>query len=190
MFFVLVFLIVVAGAIGLTLRVVQDTERAVVFRLGRSRGALGPGLIVAVRGVDQVKRVTTKVIVLDVPVGEIVTVDDVSAEVKASVYLRVTDPEKAVREVENYRVASAHVAHDVIRAQLGAASSDQLLHQQFAVNSALTSLINQRTQVWGVSVEQAEISEVELLEEPDAPPQPQPSIGGLRVDEPAEFGDF
>ena len=185
MFFVLVFLVVVAAAIGLTIRIVPEHERAVVFRLGRSRGERGPGPVFVVSGLDDLRRVTTKVLVLDIPVGEVVTTDDVTMRVRVTVYARVTDPEKAVLEVENYRVATTRVAHDVIRARLGTLPSPQLLHEQLMVNSVLTTDVNHRATEWGVSIERAEIADLEIVG------AEKPSAGsGRRMDEPAEFGDF
>ena len=186
MIYGLLALIVVAAAIGLTIRVIPEHERAVVFRLGRLRGTRGPGAILAVHGLDDVKRVTTKVIVLDVPAGDVVTTDDLVARVRATVYFRVTDPEKAVLEVDNYRVATARVAHDAMRARMGTSSSRDLLHEPFAVNALLTNDLGHRTLEWGVTVERAEIADVEIVRNDEA----RSVGGGLRVDEPAEFGDF
>ena len=186
MIYVLLVLIVIAAAIGLTVRIIPEHERAVVFRLGRLRGARGPGPIFAVHGLDDVKRVTTKVVELRVPVRDIVTTDNVTVHVSVTVYVRVTDPEKAVLEVDNYRIATAHAASGVIRARLGELPLDALLHRQFGLSSELTEFLNGRTQEWGVNVERAEIADLDV-ERADEPP----SVGGgLRVDEPAEFGDF
>ena len=186
MIYGLLVLIVVAAAIGLTVRVIPEHERAVVFRLGRLRGARGPGPIFAVHGLDDVVRVTTKVVELRVPVRDIVTTDGTTVHVNATVYLRVTDPEKAVLEVDNYRVATAHAANAVIRARLGELPLDALLHRQFGVGSELTEFLNGRTQEWGVNVERAEIADLDVVRNDDV----KSVGGGLRVDEPAEFGDF
>jgi len=190
-FFILVALVVVAAAIGLTVRVVPETERAIVFRLGRCRGAKGPGPIVGIRGIDDVKRVTTKVLMLDVPVGEVITADDVRAQVKGEIHVRVVDPLKAVLEVENYRVATERVAHTVFRERLGALPSSALLHNQAVVNASITETVDARVQEWGVTVERAEIADVEVKDAvTETADRDRLAGGALRVDEPAEFGDF
>lgn len=182
MLFILFFLIVVAGAIGLTVRVVPEHERLVVYRLGRLRGALGPGVVLAPRGIDQVRRVTTKLVEVDVQVGDFVTLDGASPSVEVGVAFRVVDAEKAVVTVENYRVATAHAARATARAYLGEITIDRLLHDQRFLSERLTELINEESASWGVQVERVEIGDVGY--EADS------VRDALGVDEAAEFGDF
>ena len=99
------------------------------------------------------------------------------------------DPLKAVLEIENYRLATEHVAQAVFREQLGALPSSAVLHNQAVVNASLTSALNQRTDEWGVAVERAEITEVAVAVT-EAADDGRSAGGALRVDEPAEFGDF
>ncbi|MBA3654672.1 MAG: slipin family protein [Actinobacteria bacterium] len=177
MIYGLLFLIVMVAAIGLTVTIVAEHERAVVFRLGRVIGAKGPGPVIVLRGLDTVRRVTTKLVALDVPIGEIITIDDVAVRVAAVVHLRVVDPVKAVLEVENYRTATAQVAQTVLRSHLGEVSLARVLHQQADVNAAVTLMIAARTEAWGVEVQQVELRTVDVSEAErhhESQPQPEP----------------
>jgi regulator of protease activity HflC (stomatin/prohibitin superfamily) len=167
------FLIVVAAVAGMTLAVVNEYERAVVFRLGRVLGARGPGLCVIVRGLDQVRRVSMQVVPLEIPAREVITRDNVPVRVQTVVYARVVDPVKAVVDVDNYRTATSQVTQAAVRAHVGAITLDRLLHEQASVNAELTALVAERTAAWGVEVGQAEIKDVELRDDRrPAPPSP------------------
>ncbi len=184
MFFVFLVVVVVAGALYATLGVVAEYERAVVFRLGRVVGARGPGLVVIVRGIDEVRRVSLRLVALDLPPQDLITSDNVAVKVKGVVYVRVVDPVKAVVNVEDYRSALAHVAHATLRAVIGQVSLDQLLHSEDAVSSPLKQLIDERTESWGVEVGMVEIEDIELPEPTRRAMAPRtsalpPPVGGV-----------
>lgn len=162
MFFILLVLIVIAAVVAGTITVVAEYERAVVFRLGRVLGARGPGLVVILRGIDEVKRVSVRLTGLDLPEQELITKDNVPVRVRAAVYVRVTDPVRVVVEVEDYEAAVAEVAQASLRSVVGQVSLEQLLHDEAAVVEPLRALIAERTSAWGVELGLVEIKDVEL----------------------------
>jgi regulator of protease activity HflC (stomatin/prohibitin superfamily) len=167
MAYVLLFVIVVALVLSGTIGVVNEYERAVVFRLGRVLGARGPGVVVIVRGLDHVRRVSVRLAVLDTPAQELITGDNVPVRVRALVYVRVVDPVSAVVNVEDYRSAVAQLAQSALRSVVGRTSLQQLLHSPEDVTAPLKEFIDQRTAEWGVEVGLVEIKDVAL---PDAQP--------------------
>lgn len=162
MFFILLVVIVIAAVIAGTITVVAEYERAVVFRLGRVIGARGPGLVVIVRGIDEVKRVSVRLAALDLPAQELITKDNVPVRVRGVVYVRVADPVRVVVEVEDYEAALAEVAQASLRAVVGQVSLEQLLHDEPSVVEPLKALIAERTAGWGVELGLVEIRDVEL----------------------------
>jgi regulator of protease activity HflC (stomatin/prohibitin superfamily) len=184
--YVLLLLIVIAAGIGMTVTVVNEFERAVVFRLGRVLGAKGPGPVLAVRGLDQVRRVSTQVVPLKVAATDVVTYDNSEARIDAVVYVRVTDPVKAVVEVDDYLNAVAQVFHAVLRAMAGELTLSDLLHQQAAVNDRLAETMAQRTAEWGLAISHAEITDV-ALRSGAAQPAPYRSEPAPYVPEPAPY---
>jgi regulator of protease activity HflC (stomatin/prohibitin superfamily) len=163
-FFILLALIAVAAIVAGTVTIVAEYERAVVFRLGKVRGARGPGVVVVIRGIDEIRRVTVRLVALDLPVQELITRDNVSVRVRAVVYVRVVDAVKVVVEVEDYRAALTQIAQGSLRAVVGQVSLDQLLHNEVSVTVPLKQLIDDRTRSWGVEIDVVEIKDVELPE--------------------------
>ena len=157
---VIVMVVIIASAI----RIVREYERAVVFRLGRLIGAKGPGLILLVPIVDKAVKVDLRVITLDVPKQKIITLDNVTVDVDAVVYLRVNEPVNAVIKVNDYLVASSLLAQTTLRNLLGQTSFDDILAKREELNKKIQEILDAETDPWGVKVASVNIRDVSLPE--------------------------
>ncbi len=152
------FLIFIASAI----RIVREYERGVIFRLGRLKGAKGPGLFFVIPILDSMVKVDLRIITHDVPAQEVITRDNVPVKVNAVVYYRVMDPETAIVEVEHYRIATSQIAQTTVRSVVGQHSLDSLLAERDKLNKQLQSIIDEATDPWGIKVTAVEMKDVEL----------------------------
>ena len=157
---VIVMVVIFASAI----RIVREYERAVVFRLGRLIGAKGPGLILLVPIVDKAVKVDLRVITLDVPKQKIITLDNVTVDVDAVVYLRVNEPVNAVIKVNDYLVASSLLAQTTLRNLLGQITFDDILAKREELNKKIQEILDTETDPWGVKVASVNIRDVSLPE--------------------------
>ncbi|CAB49571.1 slipin family protein [Pyrococcus abyssi] len=153
--FILIFL---ASAI----KIVKEYERAVIFRLGRVVGARGPGLFFIIPIFEKAVIVDLRTQVLDVPVQETITKDNVPVRVNAVVYFRVVDPVKAVTQVKNYIMATSQISQTTLRSVIGQAHLDELLSERDKLNMQLQRIIDEATDPWGIKVTAVEIKDVEL----------------------------
>lgn len=145
-----------------TIKVVNEYERGVVFRLGRMIDAKKPGLNIIVPFVDKLIKVDMRVITLDVPPQDIITHDNVTIKVNAVVYFRVVDPNRALVEVENYLIATSKLAQTTLRSVVGQVDLDSLLASRDQINQRVQSLLDAQTGPWGVKVTNVEIKQVDL----------------------------
>ncbi len=146
--------------------ILNEYERAVVFRLGRILSQpKGPGLVLILWPIDRMVKVSLRTIVHDVPSQDVITRDNVSVKVNAVVYFRVVDPIKAVVEVENYLFATSQMAQTTLRSVLGQAELDELLSEREKLNDELQSIIDAHTDPWGVKVSSVEVKHVDLPQE-------------------------
>ena len=155
------FLLVVA-LLGAAVKIVQEYERGVIFRLGRLAGPRGPGLFVIVPLIDRMVKVDLRVITLDVPSQEAITKDNVTVKVNAVLFFRVIDPSAAVVQVEDYRRATWNIAQTTLRNVLGQSTLDELLSKREKINTRLQQIIDETTEPWGVKVSIVEVKDVEL----------------------------
>ncbi|WP_046321518.1 slipin family protein [Mycobacterium sp. UM_Kg1] len=146
------------------LNVVREYERGVVFRMGHARPLYQPGLKFLIPLVDKMFRVDQRVVTLTIPPQEVITRDNVPARVNAVVMFQVTDPLKAIMEVENYAVATSQIAQTTLRSLLGRADLDTLLAHRDDLNADLRTIIDKQTEPWGVQVRVVEIKDVEIPE--------------------------
>lgn len=153
-------LFLVAAAAGI--RIVQEYERGVIFRLGRVIGAKGPGLFFVIPVIDKMIKVDLRTITLDVPTQEAITSDNVTVRVNAVVYFQVTDPEAAVINVENFRRATSQISQTSLRNVIGQSTLDELLSDREHVNGELQKIIDEATEPWGIKVSIVEVKDVEL----------------------------
>jgi regulator of protease activity HflC (stomatin/prohibitin superfamily) len=159
----LIFILIVAVTIlSMSVKVLNEYERGVVFRIGRIIGAKGPGLILLVPFIDRMFRVDTRVVTLDVPPQDAISRDNVTIKVNAVVYFRVVDPNRAVVEVENYLLATSKLAQTTLRSVLGQVELDELLASRDAINHRLQTILDQQTEPWGVKVSNVEVKQIDL----------------------------
>jgi len=154
-------------ALGLLLasaiKVVNEYERAVIFRLGRVQGDVkGPGLIIVIPIIDRMVRVDLRVLTLDVPPQDIITRDNVTLKVNAVVYFKVVDPTKSVIAVENYLYATSQLSQTTLRSVLGEVELDQLLASREVLNKKLQAILGEQTEHWGVKVQNVEVKQIDL----------------------------
>jgi regulator of protease activity HflC (stomatin/prohibitin superfamily) len=155
-------LVVVAVFFVLTVKVLNEYERGVIFRLGRIIGAKGPGLIILVPLVDRMVRVDLRTITLDIPPQDVITRDNVTIKVNAVVYFRVVVPNRAIVEVENYLMATSKLAQTTLRSVLGQIEMDELLAQRDHVNHKLQGILDTQTENWGIKVANVEVKQIDL----------------------------
>jgi|SRR6478609_1304731 len=149
------------------LRVLNEYERGVIFRLGRvQQNALGPGLrfLIAPGLIDRMVKVDLRVMTLDVPPQDVITLDNVSIKVNAVVYYRVTDPVKAVVEIDNFAYATSQMAQTTLRSVVGQGQLDDLLAQREKINQEVQTILVQQTSPWGIEVTHVEVKNVDLPE--------------------------
>jgi regulator of protease activity HflC (stomatin/prohibitin superfamily) len=151
-------LLILASAI----RILQEYERGVIFRLGRVSGAKGPGLIFIIPIIDRVVKVNLQIVTLDVPPQDVITRDNVTVRVNAVVYFQVFEPIKAIVEIQNYYFATSQIAQTTLRAVLSKVDLDQILTERDRLNSDLQRIIDDLTDPWGVKVALVEIKDVDL----------------------------
>jgi regulator of protease activity HflC (stomatin/prohibitin superfamily) len=158
--------IFVLGSIILpqAIRILREYERGVIFRLGRLRGAKGPGLILLIPVVDRMVKMDLRVVTIDVPKQEIMTRDNVPVTVDAVVYFRVVDPAAAVVKVENFLKATSLIAQTTLRSVLGQSELDELLAHRDKINRQLQEVIDSQTDPWGIKVTTVEVRDVVLPE--------------------------
>jgi regulator of protease activity HflC (stomatin/prohibitin superfamily) len=155
-------LIVVLYAIS-SIKILNEYERGVIFRLGKLLPQpKGPGLILVFAPIDRMARVGLRTVVLDVPPQDVITRDNVSVKVNAVVYFRVIDPRRAIVEVENYNYATSQLAQTTLRSVLGQVELDDLLSRREHLNQELQQILDLRTDPWGVKVSAVEVKHVDL----------------------------
>jgi regulator of protease activity HflC (stomatin/prohibitin superfamily) len=161
---VIVVAVLVAIAIA-GIKILQEYERGVVFRLGRYAGVKEAGIRFIIPGVDRMVRISLREIVMDVPTQEVITRDNVSVKVNAVLYFRVLHPEKAVIQVENYLYGTSQLSQTTLRSVCGQAELDELLSERDAINRKLQEIIDLQTEPWGVKVRNVELKAIDLPEE-------------------------
>ncbi|MGH7479112.1 MAG: slipin family protein [Candidatus Methylomirabilales bacterium] len=160
--FPIVFLVVLLYILASAIRVLKEYERAVIFRLGRLVGAKGPGLILLIPFVDQMVRVSLRIVAMDVPSQDVITKDNVSVKVSAVIYFRVVNPESAIVEVEDFLYATSQIAQTTLRSVLGQSELDELLAEREEINRKLQRIIDDHTDPWGIKVTVVEVKHVDL----------------------------
>ncbi|HMR67453.1 MAG TPA: slipin family protein [Anaerolineae bacterium] len=143
-------------------KVVQEYERGVIFRLGRFVGAKGPGIFFIIPFIDRMMKVDLRTVTLDVPAQEAITMDNVTLKVNAVVYFRVIDPGKAIIQVEDYRRATWQIAQTTLRNVIGQSELDDLLAEREKINEHIRQIIDDATEPWGIKVSIVEVKDVEL----------------------------
>ena len=157
-------LIIVFLFLTQAIKIVKEYERLVVFRLGRLIGEKGPGFILVIPVVDKLVRVSLRIVTLDVPSQEVITRDNVTTSVNAVVYYRVVDPNNAVNNVEDFRMATAQLSQTTLRSVAGQADLDELLSERDKLNNKIQGILDEATDPWGIKVTAVEIKDVVIPE--------------------------
>jgi len=158
-------IIIVVVILFASIKVLNEYERGVTLTFGRFTGVKGPGLIILIPGVQQMFRISTRVVVMDVPPQDIITRDNISVKVNAVVYFRVVNPQSAVLNVENFMYATSQLAQTTLRSVLGQQELDDLLAQRDKINQNLQQILDQHTEPWGIKVSSVEVKNVDLPQE-------------------------
>ncbi len=158
-------LVLVLLFLSSAVKILNEYERGVVFRLGRVIGAKGPGLILLIPVIDKMVRVDLRVVAMDVPAQDVITMDNVTIKVSAVIYFRVIDPNKAIISVENYLYATSQLSQTTLRSVCGQAELDDLLSQREKINTHIQEILDKDTEPWGVKVAKVEIKNIDLPQE-------------------------
>ena len=162
---IIFFVILALFFIFSTFKVLNEWERGVVLRFGRSCGVRGPGIIILIPLVERMIRIDTRTITMDVPPQDVITKDNVTLKVNAVIYFRVIQPEIAVTKVEDYYMATAQLAQTTLRSVLGQYSLDDLLSSRDSINHTLQTNLDKSTDPWGVKVTLVEVKHIDLPKE-------------------------
>jgi len=146
----------------LFIRILREYERGVVFRLGRLLDPKGPGVVFRIPIVDRIVKVDLRTITLDIPPQEVITKDNVPAQVNAVAYFRIVDPKAAIVQIENFIVATSQIAQTTLRSVLGQHTLDELLSEREKINAILQGIIDEQTAPWGIKVSVVEVKDVEI----------------------------
>ncbi|MCG5511909.1 slipin family protein [Ectothiorhodospira shaposhnikovii] len=154
----------ILGFLVMSIRILPEYERGVIFFLGRFQSVKGPGLIIVIPGIQQMVRVDLRVITLDVPSQDVISQDNVTVRVNAVLYFRVVDPAKAIIQVEDYYNATSQLAQTTLRSVLGKHDLDEMLSERDKLNDDIQSILDSQTDAWGIKVANVEIKHVDLNE--------------------------
>lgn len=165
MYTVIAVVIIVAFFLSTAIRVLNEYERGVIFRLGRIIKAKGPGLIILIPIVDKMVKVSLRLVAMDVDPQDVITKDNVSVKVNAVIYFRVIDPTKAIVEVEQYSYAMSQLAQTTLRSVCGQVELDELLSAREKINDQLQTILDTHTDPWGLKVTTVELKHIDLPQE-------------------------
>ena len=159
-FFIIAIVLILSG-----IKILKEYERAVVFRLGRMVGARGPGITYIIPGIEKMVRMDLRTVTMDITPQDVITRDNVSVKVNAVLYFRVLEPNKAVREVENYLFATSQLAQVTLRSVCGQGELDELLAEREKINTRIQEILDAQTDPWGIKVVLVELKHIDLPQE-------------------------
>ena len=165
MYTVIAIIVLTVFFLSAAIRILNEYERGVIFRLGRVIKAKGPGLIILIPIIDKMVKVSMRLIAMDVDPQDVITMDNVSVKVNAVIYYRVIEPIKAVIEVEEYNYAVSQLAQTTLRSVCGQAELDELLSAREKINSQLQEILDMHTDPWGIKVTTVELKHIDLPQE-------------------------
>jgi regulator of protease activity HflC (stomatin/prohibitin superfamily) len=165
MYTALAIVLLVVFFLSAALKILNEYERGVVFRLGRVIAAKGPGLIILIPVIDRMVKVSLRLVALDVEPQDVITRDNVSVKVNAVLYFRVIDPVKAIIQVENYSYAISYLSQTTLRSVCGQAELDDLLANREKINAELQEILDTHTDPWGIKVANVELKHIDLPQE-------------------------
>ena len=165
MYTIIAVVVLVVFFLSAAIRILNEYERAVIFRLGRVIKAKGPGLIILIPVIDKMIKVSMRLVAMDVDPQDVISKDNVSVKVNAVIYFRVIEPIKAVIEVEEYSYAMSQLAQTTLRSVCGQAELDELLSAREKINSELQEILDMHTDPWGIKVTTVELKHIDLPQE-------------------------
>jgi regulator of protease activity HflC (stomatin/prohibitin superfamily) len=165
MYAILVLIVLVVMFLAAAIRILNEYERAVIFRLGRVLATKGPGLILLIPVIDRMVRVDTRTITMDVPPQDVITRDNISIKVNAVVYFRVMDAQRAIIDVENFLYATSQLAQTTLRSVCGQVELDEILASREKLNQHIQEILDRSTDPWGIKVALVEVKHIDLPEE-------------------------
>ncbi len=148
-----------------SVRILNEYERAVIFRLGKFTGVRGPGLIILIPVIEKMQKIDLRVVTMDVPSQDIITKDNVTVKVNGVVYFRVNEPSKAIINVANYIHATAQISQTTLRSVIGQYELDEVLERRDEINSKLQVILDELTEPWGIKVTNVELKAIDLPED-------------------------
>lgn len=160
-----ILVVVVIVILASSIRVLNEYERGVIFRLGRAIGVKGPGLIILIPVIDRMAKVSLRIVAMEVPPQDVITRDNVSIKVNAVVYYRVMDPFKAIIQVENFNYATSQLSQTTLRSVCGEAELDQILAEREHINQKLQTILDRHADPWGIKVSTVEVKQIDLPQE-------------------------
>jgi len=159
-FGIIVVILIISG-----IKIMKEYQRAVIFRLGRMVAARGPGIIYVIPLIEKMIRVDLRTVTMDIPPQDVITRDNVSVKVSAVLYFRVLDPNRAIREVENYLFATSQLAQVTLRSVCGQGELDELLAERDKINARIQTILDAQTDSWGIKVVLVELKHIDLPQE-------------------------
>jgi regulator of protease activity HflC (stomatin/prohibitin superfamily) len=162
--YLIVPILLVLGLLFVSIKVIPEYERGVIFFLGRFQAVKGPGLIMVIPIIQRMVKVDLRVITMDVPSQDVISRDNVTVRVNAIVFFRVVDPERCIIQVENYYMATSQLAQTTLRSVLGRHDLDEMLSERDRLNDDIQEILDEQTSPWGIKVANVEIKQVELDE--------------------------
>ena len=145
-----------------TIKILNEYERGVVFRLGRFVGVRGPGLIILIPGIEKMKRVDLRTVTMDIPSQDIITRDNVTIKVNGVVYFRVEHPDKSIIAIEDFLLATGQISQTTLRSVIGQFEMDEILSHRDRINVKLQSILDEQTEPWGIKVTAVEVKAIDL----------------------------
>jgi regulator of protease activity HflC (stomatin/prohibitin superfamily) len=165
MYLLIVIVVLVIMFLAAAIRILNEYERAVIFRLGRIINQKGPGLIILIPVVDRMVKVDMRTIAMDVPSQDVITRDNVSIKVSAVIYFRVVDATRSVIEVENFLYATSQLSQTTLRSVCGQVELDEILSEREKINLNIQEILDRSTEPWGIKVTLVEVKNIDLPEE-------------------------
>ena len=162
---IVVVIVLVVMFLGSAIRILNEYQRAVIFRLGSIIATKGPGIIILIPIIDKMVRIDMRTITMDVPPQDVITRDNVSIKVNAVIYFQVVDANNAVINVENYLYATSQLAQTTLRSVCGEMELDEILSEREKINLQLQDILDRSTEPWGIKVSHVEVKQIDLPEE-------------------------
>ena len=156
------FIIIILVLLFSMIKILNEYERGVVFRLGRFTGVRGPGLIILIPGLEKMRRVDLRTVTMDIPSQDIITRDNVTLKVNGVVYFRVNNPELSIVAVEDFLLATGQISQTTLRSVIGQFELDEILSQRDEINAKLQTILDDQTEPWGVKVSAVEVKAIDL----------------------------